>query len=252
MKTPYIRYSPFLEECTFLLREKRFLVHVLRKNGEQEIVHCANSGSMKSCILPKARAFILDSQNPERKLRHSLELLELEDGLACLNTARANELVDKFLQNPNPEIPGADLLHTDFPSLEGIRREAKYNAHTRFDFGFPRGWIEVKSVSLRMDENTLAFPDAVTTRGQKHLRELSEAVQNGEQAFLFFAIMRGSNIPASSLAKHFRPAFEIDPTYNTLITQSLQCGVKIRIIASDISTSGIGVRGYFRWENTRS
>lgn len=243
----YQQYQPPLQEEVFLKREKRFLVHVKDNLGMHSIVHCANSGSMRSCIVPNGKAFTLDSQNPNRKLQKSLELLELEDGLACLNTARANALVELFLRSNAANIDGQELFLKDFPSLDALRREATFNAHTRFDFGFQGGWIEVKSVSLRMDANTIAFPDAVSTRGQKHLRELIAAKQNGEQAFLFFVVMRGTDIPAPTLANQFRPASEIDPAYSNLLSSAQSAGVIIRILVSEITTRGIGIRGYFSY-----
>ncbi len=242
-----VRYPHKLEETRFLRREKRFLVHVEHANGETSIVHCANSGSMKSCIFPQCRAFILDSQNPNRKLRHSLELLDFEDGLACLNTARANQLVKGFLDNRPHDIPGSDLFVSDFKSVAAFRSEAPYNAHTRFDFGFENGFIEVKSVSLRINETTLAFPDAVTTRGQKHVRELCDVAKRGQQAFLFFAIMRASHQNPQILAENFRTAHEIDPAYAELVKQASACRVKIRVLVANITTEGLGVRGYFAY-----
>jgi sugar fermentation stimulation protein A len=242
-----VPFTPQLEETRFIKREKRFLVHVNRCTGESEIVHCANSGSMKSCIISNCRAYILDSQNPERKLRHSLELLELEDGLACLNTARANQLVKAVLNTPSREIAGYNLFASDFKNVAAFRSEAPYNANTRFDFGFENGFIEVKSVSLRLNENTLAFPDAVTTRGQKHVRELAEVVRRGQKAFLFFVIMRAANQNPRHLASNFRTAREIDPDYAQLVSEASLCGVKMRILVADISTEGLGVRGYFEF-----
>lgn len=98
-----------------------------------------------------------------------------------------------------------------------------------------------------MDANTIAFPDAVSTRGQKHLRELIAAKQNGEQAFLFFVVMRGTDIPAPTLANQFRPASEIDPAYSNLLSSAQSAGVIIRILVSEITTRGIGIRGYFSY-----
>ena len=292
-----VPFAHALEKHRFVKRYKRFFVDVEDETGRSFPVHCANSGSMKSCLLEGCDAYILDSHNPERKLRHSLELLRLEDGLACLNTQRANDLVHRFLSRPdaadgayeadasraesqkaaatelNPAVrnylakfEGSDLFQADFlhqsketsagggnPLLSGVlKKEAKFNEGTRFDFSIsgsdplgPVTWIEVKSVSLRLDSKTLAFPDAVTERGQKHLHELMNAVKKGDGAFLFFVIMRGSDLAAKDLAATFRAAHQIDPQYAELLNTSVASGVKVRVLVSDIKTGGLGIRGYF-------
>jgi sugar fermentation stimulation protein A len=241
-------------------RYKRFFVDLTLPAGETLTVHCANSGSMKSCLLPGAPAWALDSLNSERKLRHSLELLALEDGLACLNTARANTLTERFLlgaasgQAPFlSSLPSEQraLLAADFGQDFSLRREAKFSASTRFDFLLGRGseatWLEVKSVSLRLDASTLAFPDAVTERGQKHLRELMQALALGDRAFLLFVFMRGAAQDPAMLARGFRAAHEIDPAYAALLSEATDKGVKVRILIPSITPSGFGIRGYFRY-----
>ena len=251
---------------TFLKRYKRFFVDVALPSGESLIVHCANSGSMRSCLVEGAPAYVLDSENPKRKLRFSLELLEFEDGLACLNTARANALVEKVLLGVLSRkceflgtLPSESRrqLEADFsaPGAQGeqervtLKREAKFSAETRFDFlleGAPsRLWVEVKSVSLRLNASTVAFPDAVTERGQKHLRHLMAAVEQGDFAMLLFVCMRGGSLEASQLALGFRAAQEIDPAYADLLANAKAKGVKVRMLVPSLTPQGFGVRGYF-------
>lgn len=250
---PLLPFPAALLCGAFEKRYKRFFVDMHVPGQGSLTVHCANSGSMKSCLLEGAPAWALDSGNPERKLRHSLELLELEDGLACLNTARANMLVERFLTSPSAReaLPPPDraLFASDFPSAYALKREAKYNAGTRFDFlaEFASGpmWIEVKSVSLRLAERVWAFPDAVTERGQKHLDELMEAKAAGQGAMLVFVMMRGASIPAETLAAGFRPAHEIDPRYAKLLSEAVDAGVAVRLLVPSITPSGFGVRGWY-------
>jgi sugar fermentation stimulation protein A len=144
-----------------------------------------------------------------------------------------------------------------------VKREAKFNEGTRFDFCLSAAagavdlnahietsaltWIEVKSVSLRLDAKTIAFPDAVTERGQKHLKELCHALTLGARAFLFFAVMRGSDVFPGELAKQFRAAAEIDPKYAQMLAQAVSAGVQVRIVIADIQETGLGVRGYFKY-----
>ena len=257
-----------LETAAFVRRYKRFFVDVLRITGEELTVHCANSGSMKSCLLENAPAFVQDSGNSARKLRYSLELLQLEDGLACLNTLRANQLVKAFLcrylleknteELNHPLFAGQDQFFKDFPNVSRVNSEVKFSQHTRFDFCLLQNilpnadvdadvdapiqnkiWIEVKSVSLRLSSQVIAFPDAVTERGQRHLVDLAEAstarhasfsnagregLHNSDAhvpAFLFFVVMRGADLKAEEIAKQFRVAHEIDPLYAKLLNQAL-------------------------------
>lgn len=258
--------APLLE-ASFSKRYKRFFVDLRLPSGEDLTVHCANSGSMRSCLVDGAPAWALDSGNPERKLRHSLELLSFVDGLACLNTARANRLVESFLaaaaarsapaetpDGPLAALPAshAALLASDFGVGFTTRREAKFADATRFDFLVeratgPRAWVEVKSVSLRLDDGALAFPDAVTERGQKHIRELVEAAGRGDEAYLIFVFMRGGGTPPDELARGFRAAHEIDPAYAALLAEGVEKGVKVRMLVPSITPFGFGVRGYYAW-----
>lgn len=225
---------------TFLKRYKRFFADVALPSGEVLTVHCANSGSMRSCLVEGAPAYILDSENPERKLRFSLELLELEDGLACLNTARANALVEKALPRMLSDLAPGGL----------VKREVKFSTETRFDFliegPHKKVWVEVKSVSLRLDANTVAFPDAVTERGQKHLRELMSAIEQGEDAMLLFVCMRGAKVDPAALAHGFRAAHEIDPAYAQLLAQAKDKGASVRMLVPSLTPSGFDVRGFYK------
>jgi len=236
-------YPHTLRKCKFVKRYKRFFVDVLLENGSIEAVHCANSGSMKSCLAEGVDAYTLDSFNEERKLRHSLELLNLEDGLACLNTARANNFTEKYLQS----IVGKE----HFQKYDTVNHEVKFSEHTRFDFCLTSShtqkkcWIEVKSVSLRLENGVTAFPDAVTERGQKHLNELMQAKKNGDEAWLFFVIMRGSNVDEKKLADNFRACHEIDPKYAQLLDEAKKQGVKVGILVPKITVQGFGLRGFY-------
>ncbi len=250
---PLISWPNPLEKGVFVKRYKRFFVDVQRPSGSLDTVHCANSGSMKSCLEPGAEALTLDSHNPARKLRHSLELMRLTDGWACLNTARANQLVEAAFQlslatGARPAVGGAQW-HADFGAVLGVRREAVFAPGTRLDFclerqGLPPLWVEVKSVSLRRDSGALSFPDAVTTRGHKHTETLIEAAQRGEGAVLLYVFMRGGAVPPSELVSAFAPAADIDPSYAQGLHRAQGLGVQIRSLVADIRPEGLGVRGY--------
>lgn len=251
-----LKYNTELNECNFVKRYKRFFVDV--KTQEQNIltVHCANSGSMKSCLVEEAPAYILDSMNPQRKLRYSLELLRLEDGLACLNTARANQFVEQIFfktigQERSDIFHEANFPYESFSQWELLKREAVFTKETRFDFCLrsltqtKKCWIEVKSVSMKMSENIWAFPDAVTERGQKHLVELMNAKKAGDDAWLFFVLMRGNDIPETQLRDGFRAAYEIDPEYSKLLETAKKAGVNVALLVPKISLEGFALRKIF-------
>jgi sugar fermentation stimulation protein A len=244
-----------LRKCVFVKRYKRFFVDVLLENKEIEAVHCANSGSMKSCLVEGSDAYTLDSFSETRKLRHSLELLNLEDGLACLNTARANHLVEKILSDTIGNLPANYYQQKNFPyhefsAYEAMAREVKFSDKTRFDFCLTNSnsnqkcWIEVKSVSLRLEKGLYSFPDAVTERGQKHLIDLMHAKLQGHDAWLFFVVMRGSNVSPKEIAQNFRACHEIDPKYAELLQQARDSGVKIALIVPEINIDGFGLREF--------
>ena len=132
-----------------------------------------------------------------------------------------------------------------------VKREVKFSDKTRFDFCLlsstsqRKCWIEVKSVSLHLEKNIYAFPDAITERGQKHLTDLIQAKKSGDDAWIFFVIMRGSTINADELAKNFRACHEIDAKYALLLEQAKKEGVGVAVIVPEITIQGFGLRGIY-------
>jgi sugar fermentation stimulation protein A len=199
-------------------RYKRFLADI--QAGDQiQTVHCPNTGSMKSLLDRPSTAWCSHSENPARKLSHTLELLEYQDGsLACVNTHRANQLAEEALS------AGLDFL----PPLQSLRREVKYGLeNSRADFwGKTKEnqeiWIEVKNVTLAWPEKQGLgeFPDAVTIRGTRHLRELMHKKEEGHRALLLFLINRSD-------IERFSPATDIDPEYAKTLERAQEHGVEI-------------------------
>lgn len=197
-------------------RYKRFLADVRLKNGEILTVHCPNSGSMTGCAIPGARAYISDSQNPKRKLRYTLEILETDSAMICVNTQRANGLVEEAIR------------HGYIPELDGflkIEREVPYGVeNSRIDL-LLRGantncFVEVKNVTLGGDAGVVSFPDAVTKRGTKHLRELSSVVDSGDRAALVYCVARTDAVAVT-------PAWSIDPVYSQTLKDARRRGVEV-------------------------
>lgn len=212
-----MKFSPALQPATLIKRYKRFLADIELPDGSVTTIHCANTGAMTGCAEPGNRVWYSTSDNPKRKYPFSWELSETAAGhTICVNTAQANRLVVEAINKG---------IVTELTGYSSLRTEVKYGSeNSRIDVllqdeSKPDCYIEVKSVTLLQDGRGY-FPDAVTTRGQKHLRELKEIAESGKRAILFFAILH-SGIENVSAAHH------IDPDYFSLIREAERAGVEI-------------------------
>lgn len=217
-----MRFDPPLESVILLRRYKRFLADVVRADGSEMTVHCANTGSMKNCVLGVPQnALISDSGNDKRKYRHTLEAIQVAHAhWAGVNTARANHLVaEAITQGRVPQLQ----------VQEELLREVVFG-DSRFDLALgdraaPHTFIEVKNVTLgsgpdEPDDGEIAFPDAVTTRGQKHLTTLMEVVATGRRAVLFFCVQHTGAVCVT-------PADAIDRRYGELLRAAVAQGVEV-------------------------
>jgi sugar fermentation stimulation protein A len=228
-----MRFVPALEEGRLRRRYKRFLADVVTADGEELCIHCPNTGSMLNCMGEGARIWFQRNQDPRRKLPGTWELVETPQGrLACVNTARANRLVEEaLLAGVIEKLAGFSLL----------KREVAYGAeNSRVDFrlDFPAGqaFVEVKSVTLGFaDSAVAAFPDAVTSRGARHLRELAALARQGTRAVLLYCVNL-SGIEA------VRPAAEIDPLYTAALREALDAGVELLAYGAELSAKQISLR----------
>ncbi len=195
-------------------RYKRFMCDViLDKSGEQVVAHCPNSGSMKGIPLENSPVMVSYHPSPTRKLKYTLEMVFNGSIWVGVNTGIPNHLVaDTIAQNKIPELAG----------YSEIRKEVKYSKNSRIDILLSDKnklcYVEVKNVTL-IDDTHAIFPDAVTTRGQKHLNDLMEMKNQGHRAVMFFTVQRTD-------CDRFRPAYEIDPDYAKLFTKALDHGVE--------------------------
>lgn len=221
-------FTPAFEQGILLRRYKRFLADVQLDDGSEITIHCPNTGSMRNCLYPGEPVWFSTSDNPKRKYAHTWEQAASDEGhIIGINTGRANALAAEAIE--------ADVI-TDLSGYDTLRREVKYGSeNSRIDLllqseGKPACYIEVKSCTL-LEEGQGYFPDAVTTRGQKHLRELMEMVKQGHRAVLLFVVQH-TGITSVAAAKH------IDPDYAELLTQAHQNGVEILAYSSKLSPSG--------------
>lgn len=195
-----------------LKRYKRFLTDVELEGGEVVTAHTPNTGSMQQCAVAGHRVLLSPANNPARKLAWTLELIRVNDFWVDTNTQRANRVVEEALRN--------DAL----PGLAGYAVTPEYRfGDSRLDFMLAKAGaqvlVEVKNVTLCCENRLACFPDAVTTRGQKHLHELMTAVATGHRAVILFLVQRGE-------ATSFAPADHIDPEYGRLLRQAVAAGVE--------------------------
>ena len=216
-----MKFDPPLQRAKLIRRYKRFMADVELADGSVITLHCPNTGSMKNCQPAGAAVLYSDSGNPARKYRHTLEAVQVAHGhWAGINTARTNQLVAEA------------ILERRIPGLKrytALRREVTF-ADSRFDIALDHAdgthtYIEVKNVTLgpaedEPDHGVIAFPDAVTERGQKHLLTLMEVVRQGHRAVLLFCVQHTG-------ARAFRPADEVDPRYGESLREAAAAGVKI-------------------------
>lgn len=227
-----MHFDPPLKQGKLIKRYKRFLADITLADKQQLTIHCANTGAMTGCAETGATVWYSTSDNAKRKYPHSWELTQTAAGHSiCVNTARANTLVVEAINNE---------VISELSGYQTLRTEVKYGQeNSRIDILLQDSdredcYIEVKSVTLLDDLNSGQgyFPDAQTTRGQKHLRELTEMVQSGHRAVLFFAVLH-SGIEKVSAAHH------IDAKYSLLLKQAREAGVEIICYKAEFSDNEI-------------
>ena len=213
-----MRFSPELEQGRLLIRYKRFLADIETADGEKLTIHCPNTGSMFNCMAQGGRIWFSRSNDPKRKLPGTWEISETPQGrFACVNTGRANHLVEEALR--------AGVI-SELNGFTALKREVAYgqeNSRVDFRLDYPSGpaFVEVKSVTLGFDDSRIAaFPDAVTQRGARHLRELASLAREGVRAVLLYCV----NLTGIDAV---RPAEEIDPAYAAALSEAVAAGVQV-------------------------
>ncbi|EOA3784784.1 DNA/RNA nuclease SfsA [Vibrio vulnificus] len=238
-----MHFEPALDCALLQKRYKRFLADVTYQSGDTGTIHCANTGAMTGCATPGDKVWYSTSDNTKRKYPHSWEITETQQGhLICVNTLRANQLtVEAIEQGWIKELSGYEQLQTEVKyGHENSRIDILLSASDR-----PACYIEVKSVTLLDDTEPGQgfFPDAVTTRGQKHLRELTEMAQNGSRAILLFAVLH-SGIEKVAAALH------IDAKYSQLLKQAQKAGVEVLCYKAEISNTEIKLNSAIAFNNS--
>jgi sugar fermentation stimulation protein A len=222
-----MKFEP-LYHGKLIKRYKRFLADIVLDSGEEITAHVPNSGKMTSTISEDCDVWVSHHDNPKRKLKYTLELTKPEEHFVCTNTGVANKLgVEAIKNGVIKELQGYDTIKT----------EQKYGKSSRIDILLEnkdqKCYVEIKSVTLKI-EDELTFPDAVTTRGAKHLEELSDMVSEGHRAVMLYIVQRTDSLS-------FRLACEIDKKYCEAFKEAKQKGVEVLVYQSDISLEEINI-----------
>lgn len=234
-----MKFETELITGTLIKRYKRFLADVKLDTGEEITAHCANPGAMLGLKDPGSKVWLSPANNPKRKLQYSWELLEVPSGkkptLVGINTALPNKLAEEAISNGTIQ---------PLSGYETMRREVKYGTNSRIDILLennisnpnpsPVCYVEVKNVHLLRKTNLAEFPDSVTTRGAKHLKELEEMVNQGHRAVMIYLIQRDD-------VKNFAIASDIDEKYNEAFIQARENGVEAYAYKCKLSPTQINV-----------
>ncbi len=211
-------------------RYKRFLADIQLEDGSAITAHCPNTGTMLTCSTPGSAVCLSIANNPKRKYLYTLEMVKDGATWVGVNTARTNRLIAEAIANG--EI-------AEFKNVDKVVTEIKTSSHTRLDLQLMQGnrsiYLEIKTCSLVMDGCAM-FPDAVTTRGTKHLHELTRLAEEGAEACIFFLVQRMD-------ADRFAPAIHIDPQYGEALQQAIAAGVVALVYQAHVSPEGIHVLG---------
>ncbi len=221
-----MEFTKSLVKGKLIRRYKRFFTDI-KLNKKIIKAHCPNTGSMKGLLDEGNEVYLLKNNDPKRKLKYGLEIIKARKNLVGVNTHMANHIVHHALKN--------DLIK-ELKNNKSIRPEVYYNDETRFDFLLERNkqkiFLEVKNVTLFRNKNTAEFPDAVTSRGSKHLLTLIDAINKGYKTYLLFLVQIQN-------MKYFKIAKDIDLEYYKNFNIAKKAGVNFLAYRCKINSKKI-------------
>ena len=221
-----MEFTKSLIKGKLIKRYKRFFVDV-KLNKEIVTAHCPNTGSMKGLLDEGNDVYLLKNDDPKRKLKYGLEIINANKNLVGVNTHMANKIVNHGLKNN---------LIKELKDNEKIKAEVFFNKETRFDFLLEKkkqkSFVEVKNVTLFRDKKTAEFPDAITSRGSKHLLTLIDAIKKGYKTYLIFLVQIQN-------MEYFKIAKDIDNEYYENYLKAKKAGVNFLAYRCKISSKEI-------------
>lgn len=225
-----MRFSAPLIPAVLLKRYQRFLVDVQLADGRTVTAHCPNTGAMLSCSTPGSPVRLSHSSNPRRKYLFSLEMVQENGTWVGVNTARTNRIVIEAIEGGIVrKLADPDRIATEVATSPGCRLDLAviHGAATTF--------VEIKCCTY-VEQESAMFPDAVTTRGTKHLLELRDLVRRGDSGAVLFLVQRAD-------AVRFKPAAGIDPLYARTLEEVHEAGVAILVYQAQVTPAEIVVTG---------
>ena len=221
-----MNFKNILISGVLIKRYKRFFADVKIKDNVVT-AHCPNTGSMMGLLRSGNRVWLSKTDNPKRKLKYTLQIIETDTSKVGVNTLLTNKIIFNALQ---------DKAIKEFKNIRNIYREVKFGKNTRFDFLVfeenKRSFIEVKNVTLSRKKGIAEFPDAITARGLKHINELMKAGNQDYNIYLLFLIQRND-------CKRFEIAKDIDLAYYKLLKKAVKKKLKILCYDCKFLTKGI-------------
>ena len=221
-----MEFTKSLIKGKLIKRYKRFFVDV-KLNKEIVTAHCPNTGSMKGLLDEGNEVYLLKNDDPKRKLKYGLEIIKAKKNLVGVNTHMANKIVNHGLRNN---------LIKELKNNDNIKPEVFFNKQTRFDFFIEKkkqkSFIEVKNVTLFRDKKTAEFPDAITSRGSKHLLTLIDAIKKGYKCYLIFLVQIEN-------MEYFKIAKDIDSEYYDNYLKAKKAGINFLAYRCKISSKKI-------------
>ena len=221
-----MEFTKSLIKGKLIKRYKRFFVDV-KLNKEIVTAHCPNTGSMKGLLDEGNDVYLLKNDDPKRKLKYGLEIIKARKNLVGVNTHMANKITNHGLKNN---------LINELKNNDIIKPEVYFNKDTRFDFLIQKNkqkiFVEVKNVTLFREKTTAEFPDAITTRGSKHLLALIDAIKKGYKSYLLFLVQIEN-------MKNFKIAKDIDDEYYRNYKVAKKAGVNFLAYRCKINSKKI-------------
>jgi sugar fermentation stimulation protein A len=217
-------------------RYKRFFADVVLDDGTAITAHCPNPGAMLGLNIPGLPVWLSRSDDPKRKLAHTLELVEADGGLVGVNTMSPNRIVAEALSaGLIPELHG----------YETIRREVKYGEASRVDFLLtapdrPSCWLEIKNCHLSRGSGLAEFPDCVAARSSRHLRELAAMAKAGDRAVVLFVVQRMD-------CDRFSACAELDPVFARALGEVAREGVEVLAYVCEIDEQSVALKTRIPW-----
>ena len=219
-----MKFTSTLIKGKLIKRYKRFFVDI-KVNNSVLTTHCPNTGSMMGLLDKGNDVWVTKNNDPKRKLKFTLEMIKVNKKLIGVNTHRANRIVEHALKNK---------LIKEFQLVKNITPEFKYSKDTRFDFLCDKNIIEVKNVTLLRNKDLAEFPDAITTRGSKHLINLINSIKKNYKPYVLFL----TQIQGIS---NFRIAKDIDDNYYRNYKMAKKAGVKFLAYRCALSSKEIKI-----------